>query len=56
MVDILIFTNWLGILFVLCEGVPPEKNQKIKKVESLGTAFFYKEVTSVGRIGIGGLQ
>ena len=53
------FWYWSGLtksLFVLCEGVRPEKNQKFKKVESLGTAFFYKELTSVGRFGIGGLK
>ena len=54
--DVLIFTIWSGILFVLCTGCSPEQNQKIKKVESLVHAFFYKGGTSDRRIGIGRLK
>ena len=56
MVGILIFTNWSGILSVLCTGCSPEQNQKIKKVESLVHAFFNKGGTSDRRIGISGLK
>jgi len=49
MVDILIFTSWSGILFVLCKGCSPEQNQKI--VDSQVVAFFYNEETYVGRFG-----
>ena len=56
MVDILIFTIWSGILFVLFTRISLDQNQKIKKVESLVPPIFYKEGTSDRRIGIGGLK
>ena len=50
--DVLIFTILSGILFVLCEGGSPEKNHKIKKVESLGTAFFIKDCLVIAELAL----
>jgi len=53
MVDILIFTSWSGILFVLCKGClfSRTKSKNQKEVDSQVVAFFYNEETYVGRFG-----
>ena len=42
MVDVLIFTSWSRILFVLCIGYSTKNIQKIKKLLHKSTSFFIK--------------